>query len=182
MFAASVAAQVPTDTSMLTKSSTAVAVTHRTIDIRVDYDRFTDNLVKLLGRYTSAGADNLLKNPDLATSNYKSMEGEQGLILFGTIQHGNLMNLGGSPRKGKRYYIGNPLVAYQMMSKDFRAGLYAPLSVLIHEPSPGNVRIEYDLPSTLVGQFGNADVNVVGEMLDTKLESLFAKSAQVAAQ
>jgi len=120
----------------LRKGSTAVAVTHRTIDIRVDYDRFTDNLVEASRRYTSAGADNLLKNPDLATSNYKSMEGEQGLILFGTIQHGNLMNLGGSPRKGKRYYIGNPLVAYQMMSKDFRAGLYAPLSVLIPSRRP----------------------------------------------
>jgi hypothetical protein len=41
-----------------------------------------------------------------------------------------------------------------------------------------HVRVEYDKPSSLFGQFGNAKVMEVAVMLDQKLEQLLAKALQ----
>ncbi|HEX7909485.1 MAG TPA: DUF302 domain-containing protein [Paraburkholderia sp.] len=78
-------------------------------------------------------------------------------MIFSTTNHGVLLSLAGAPRHAIRYVIGNLRVALQMTRHDIRAGLYAPLSVLVYEVAPGVVRVEYDQPSTLFGQFGNAD-------------------------
>jgi len=57
-----------------------------------------------------------------------------------------------------------------MTEKDIRAGLYAPLRIYIREDGTDKSVIEYDLPSTLFGQFQNAEVDQVAMMLDQKLE------------
>ena len=63
-----------------------------------------------------------------------------------------------------------------MTQHDIRAGLYAPLRVLIYEDEKGKTCIEYDKPSTLFGEFGNAKVTEVATMLDRKLEQLVAEA------
>jgi uncharacterized protein (DUF302 family) len=73
-----------------------------------------------------------------------------------------------------QYLVGNPLFAIQMTQHDIRAGLYAPLRVLIYEDETGKTFVEYDRPSTLFGQFGNTKVTEVAAMLDRKLEELLA--------
>jgi hypothetical protein len=50
--------------------------------------------------------------------------------------------------------------------------------VLIYENEEGKTIVEYDKPSSLFGQFGNAKVTEVATMLDRKLEKLVAKAAQ----
>jgi uncharacterized protein (DUF302 family) len=65
-----------------------------------------------------------------------------------------------------------------MTQHDIRASLYAPLRVLIYENEEGKTCVEYDKPSALFGQFGNAKVTDVAAMLDQKLESLVAKAIQ----
>jgi uncharacterized protein (DUF302 family) len=57
-----------------------------------------------------------------------------------------------------------------MTQHDIRAGLYAPLRVLLYEDDEGKSCVEYDKPSSLLGQFGNAEVTKVAAMLDRKLE------------
>jgi hypothetical protein len=52
------------------------------------------------------------------------------------------------------------------------------LRVLIYENDQGKTCVEYDRPSSLFGQFGNAKVTVVATMLDQKLEQLVAKAVQ----
>ena len=61
-----------------------------------------------------------------------------------------------------------------MTQHDIRAGLYAPLRVLIYENDDGKTCVEYDRPSSLFGQFGNAKVTDVATMLDRKIEQLVA--------
>jgi uncharacterized protein (DUF302 family) len=63
-----------------------------------------------------------------------------------------------------------------MIQHDIRAGLYAPLRVLIFEDKGGKTCVEYDRPSSLFGQFGNASVTDVANMLDRKLEQLVAEA------
>jgi len=87
-----------------------------------------------------------------------------------TSDHGALLRLAGQKKKAVQYLLGNPLFAVRMTQHDIRAGLYAPLRVLLYEDEEGKTCVEYDRPSSLFGQFGNANVTDVAAMLDRKLE------------
>ena len=90
----------------------------------------------------------------------------------------SILRLAGQKKKAIQYLVGNPLFAMQMTQHDIRASLYAPLRVLIYENELGKTCVEYDRPSSLFGQFGNAKVTDVATMLDLKLEQLVAKAIQ----
>jgi uncharacterized protein (DUF302 family) len=101
-----------------------------------------------------------------------------GFTLFRTNDHGALLRLAGQRKKAVQYLLGNPLSAIQMTQHDVRAGLYAPLRLLIYEDEEGKTCVEYDKPSSLLGQFGNANVTEVAVMIDRKLEQLLADAMQ----
>ena len=61
-----------------------------------------------------------------------------------------------------------------MTQHDLRAGLYAPLRVLLYEDERGRTCLEYDRPSSLFGQFNDDRIAPVAAMLDRKLEALVA--------
>jgi uncharacterized protein (DUF302 family) len=64
-----------------------------------------------------------------------------------------------------------------MTQHDIRAGLYAPLRVLVYADAAGGTCVEYDLPSSLFGQFANVKVDAVAAELDEKLSALVEKSS-----
>ncbi len=109
-----------------------------------------------------------------AKAKIAAMTGPSGFMLFGTNDHGALLRLAGQKRKAIQYVVGNPLFALQMTQRDIRASLYAPLRVLIYENEEGKTCVEYDRPSSLFGQFGNAEITAVAVVLDRKLEALVA--------
>jgi uncharacterized protein (DUF302 family) len=80
--------------------------------------------------------------------------------------------LGEQKRKAVQYVVGNPLFALQMTQHDIRAGLYAPLRVLLYEDEWGKTWLEYDKPSSLFGQFNDDRIASVAGLLDRKLEDL----------
>src|SRR5262245_32746569 len=102
----------------------------------------------------------------------EAMAGPGGFMLFGTNDHGSLLRLAGQRRKAVQYVVGNPLFALQMTQHDIRAGLYAPLRVLLYENEAGQTCVEYDRPSSLFGQFGDDRIAPTAAMLDKKLEVL----------
>jgi uncharacterized protein (DUF302 family) len=59
-----------------------------------------------------------------------------------------------------------------MTQHNIATGLYAPLRVLIYEDDQGKTCLEYDKPSSLLGQFGDDKIAAVANMLDNKLEDL----------
>jgi uncharacterized protein (DUF302 family) len=65
-----------------------------------------------------------------------------------------------------------------MTQHDIRAGLCAPLRVLIYEEEDGKTCLEYDRPSSLFGQFGNDRIGQTAAMLDRKLEALVAAAIE----
>ena len=87
------------------------------------------------------------------------------------------MNIKGISQKARQYVVGNPLYAARMTQHDIRAGLYAPLRVLIYVDTTGATCVEYDLPSSLFGQFENDKVREVAAELDRKLSALIEQSA-----
>ena len=127
-----------------------------------------------LGRFDPDVAKPLIAGGDIeeARAKIEAMAGPSGFLLFGTTDHGALLRIVGQKRKAIQYVVGNPLFALQMTQHDLRAGLYAPLRVLIYEDNRGRTCLEYDKPSSLFGQFQNDRISPTAAMLDTKLEDL----------
>lgn len=94
------------------------------------------------------------------------------LWLFLTRNHGELTAVDGQTSKAMQYEIGNPLTAERMTRHDLAAGLYAPLRVMLYEDKSGKAIFEYDLPSSLFGQFGDERITQVGQELDAELETV----------
>lgn len=166
---------------MTSHSSSTNLVKHEVFDIHVGIDGLTRELDALAGRFDPSAMRDV-NDPEAIRSLISSMEGEQGLMIFAKLDHGFLFNLDGKKRKVFRYLIGNPLIAYSMTKHDVGAALYAPLTVLIYDVSAHTTRVEFDLPSTLFGKFGNSEVTNVGLHLDKKLAALIASAAEKASK
>jgi uncharacterized protein (DUF302 family) len=160
-------------------------VTRITVDhVRVVADKRFDQVVKAieqqLGQFNPEVYKSLNAGEDAekVRAKIEAMVGPSGFMLFRTSDHGALLRVAGQKKKAIQYLVGNPLFAIQMTQHDIRAGLYAPLRVLLYENEEGKTCVEYDKPSSLFGQFGNAKVTDVAAMLDRKLEQLVAKAIQ----
>lgn len=105
------------------------------------------------------------------------LEAAPELSIFLTRDHGALLRLYGRARNAVQYEIGNPLTASTMTRYDLAAALYAPLRVVVYEKDGGGSRIEYDLPSTLFGQFGDERITEVGRGLDVALARALSAAA-----
>lgn len=160
-------------------------VTRITVDhVRVVADKPFEQVVKVfeqqLGQFNPEVYKSLIAGEDAekVRAKIEAMVGPSGFMLFRTSDHGELLRLAGQKKKAIQYLVGNPLFAIQMTQHDIRASLYAPLRVLLYENERGKTCVEYDKPSSLFGQFGNAKVTDVATMLDRKMEQLVAKAIQ----
>jgi uncharacterized protein (DUF302 family) len=100
------------------------------------------------------------------------------LFIFLKRDHGALLQSQGGARNAIQYEIGNPLTASRMTKHKLAAALYAPLRVALYENSNGKPTFEYDKPSTLFGQFGDAEVDKVAHDLDQELEQALRRAAE----
>ena len=117
-------------------------------------------------------------DPEGARARIEAMAGPSGFMLFSTSDHGTLLRIVGQQRKAVQYVIGNPLFAVEMTRHAVGASLYVPLRVLIYEADDGKSCIEYDRPSSLLGQFGDERVVPMAAALDQKLEDLAAAATR----
>lgn len=157
-----------------------ISVTHVVRSLQTSYDAFISRFESQLGRHDISAYSNLLSDPNRVKdveAVLHRQEGANGFMLFSFYDHGALLSIKGSPRKARQYIVGNPLLAAQMTQHDIRAALYAPLRVLVYADDSGGTSVEYDLPSSLFGQFKHDKVNEVAEQLDRKLSDLVAKSS-----
>jgi uncharacterized protein (DUF302 family) len=150
---------------------------HFTIDhIRLVTDKdFTDVtrcFEERLGRFDSTVFQSAPSDPEQTRSRIEATAGSSGFMLFSTTDHGRLLSLFGKEKKAVQDILGNPLIAMQMTRHNLAAGLYAPLRVLIYEDEAGATCLEYDLPSSIFGQFHDDRITSVAKTLDRKLENL----------
>jgi len=157
----------------------SIPVIHITESRKCDFNSFIKRFENQLGRHDISAYQNTLKSPGAAReveAVLKSQEGSSGLMLFSSYDHGELLNIKGAPQKARQYVVGNPLYAVRMTEHDIRAGLYAPLRVLVYVDRPDQVAVDYDLPSSLFGQFDNHTIRDVARDLDRKLSVLIQNS------
>lgn len=157
-----------------------VQVLHESLTVDVAFELFTRCLEESLGRYADSLLEDTRPAPDQVRKRLELAAGEEGLMLFTIRDHGKLLGLCGTPRKAKQFVIGNPLVAITMTLHDVRAGLYAPLRILVYETEEHFTRIDYDLPSSLFSQFANPEITKIALTLDAKLANLIDKARRSA--
>jgi uncharacterized protein (DUF302 family) len=155
-----------------------VMIEHIHVKTEKPFGEVTAALEARMGKFDPAVYEELRSggDPEAVRTRLEGMAGSSGFMLFRTSDHGALLRLAGQTRKAVQYLLGNPLFAVRMTQHDIRAGLYAPLRVLVYEDEGRRTCVEYDRPSSLFGQFGNASVTEVAAMLDRKLEQLVAEA------
>jgi uncharacterized protein (DUF302 family) len=153
-----------------------VTIEHIHVETEKAFGEVTTALEARMGKFDPAVYEELRSgaDPEAVRARLEGMAGPSGFMLFRTSDHGALLRLAGQTRKAVQYLLGNPLFAVRMTQHAIRAGLYAPLRVLVYEDERRKTCVEYDKPSSLFGQFGNAKVTEVAAMLDRKLEQLVA--------
>lgn len=161
-------------------SQSRITVEHVQLTLDKPFEPFTVAFEQQIGRFDPAAYQELEGggDPQATKARLESMVGPSGFMLFRTSNHGLLLRIVGSPRKAMQYLLGNPLFAIEMTRYAIGAALYAPLRVLIYEPEEGKTCVEYDLPSSLFGQFKDAHVDRMAESLDRKLGTLIASAAR----
>jgi uncharacterized protein (DUF302 family) len=155
-----------------------VTIEHVHVETEKPFGEVTAALEARMGKFDPAVYEELRSgaDPEAVRARLEGMAGPSGFMLFRTSDHGALLRLAGQTKKAVQYLLGNPLFAVRMTQYDIRAGLYAPLRALVYEDAAGKTCVEYDRPSSLFGQFGNARVTEVASMLDRKLEQLVAEA------
>jgi uncharacterized protein (DUF302 family) len=159
-------------------NETRFPVTHVRVVTDRPFEEVARGIERQLGRFDPDVYRSLAVGDDPATARaqIEATAGSSGFMLFGKSDHGSLLRIAGQQRKAVQYVVGNPLFAVRMTQHDIRASLYAPLRVLLYQNEEGKTTLEYDRPSSLFGQFGNAEVTTVAAMLDRKVEELAAEA------
>lgn len=157
-----------------------IEVRHISLEVDADFENFTKNLERSLGRFDDSMYKGLETDPAIVRKRLEKAAGEEGLMLFTIREHGKLLSIMGASRKAKQYVLGNPLIAIKMTRHDIRAGLYAPLRMFVYEADDHSTRVEYDQPSSLFGQFNDPEVTAVAQSLDIKLVKVIKKAEMAA--
>ena len=156
-------------------SRRAIEVTHVVIEspkAASDIQASLESLIPPIDEETA-----LLLSDGITDRLKQRLEAAPELSIFLKRDHGMLIGLYGNVRDAVQYEIGNPLTASRMTRYQLAAGLYAPLRVIIYEKSDGGSCIEYDLPSSVFGQFGDDNVTEVARGLDVALARALSAAA-----
>jgi uncharacterized protein (DUF302 family) len=151
--------------------------------VRVRYDSAKSHDELLAALLADVGEQPVQIN-DLATGagNWQTYQekvehhaGPSGFMLFNLIDHGAWITKAGIDRKVMRAIIGNPLIAITMLRHDVKAGLFAPVELLLVDEGEGGSSLTYVKPSSLMVIEPNPELLAAAQKLDAKLAALAEK-------
>lgn len=108
----------------------------------------------------------------------KSLVAKNGMMVMAEVNQGQMLSMAGLSLKATVFLVGNPTVGKQLFEQDQAVGLYVPLRVSVYADANGKTHVEYDRPSSLLGQFKNEQITMVARMLDEKLDGLASMAAK----
>jgi uncharacterized protein (DUF302 family) len=156
-------------------TSTSLPVEHIVIKAMKPYAEVKAGIEKL-GRFDDNMRAMLAKNDiEGLRAAAQRIQGVDGLAIHYIALHGELLALQGERRPLIAYYIGNILSATEMTKVNPAAGLYAPLRVVVYANTEGGTTMEYDRPSSMFGQFKNAEIDTMAQSLDRRLMTFLKK-------
>lgn len=150
------------------------------VRVRYDSDKSYDELLAALladiGKKPVPLDD--LAAADTWASYQKQVEphvGPSGFMLFKLIDHGAWIAKAGIDRKVMRVILGNPLIAITMLRHDVKAGLFAPVELLLADEGDSGSSLTYVKPSSLMVVQPNPELLSAATELDVKLAALASK-------
>lgn len=117
------------------------------------------------------------KSFEAVVDSLKALVAKNGMMVMAEVNQGQMLSMTGLSLKATLFLVGNPTVGKQVFEQDHAAGLYIPLRVFVYEDG-GKTFVSYDKPSSLLGQFKNDKVKMVGDMLDKNIGGLATMAAQ----
>jgi hypothetical protein len=148
-------------------SETAIVVQHVKITLAQSFERARDAFESILPQF-DAGIIVLLRNGEVERARQQLERGPE-LAILQSRDHGSLLQIAGLAHKVLQYDVGNPLTASKMTRHQLAAAMYAPFRIVLYENERGDAVFEYDMPSTLFGQFGDERVTVIALELDAAI-------------
>lgn len=112
------------------------------------------------------------------TDAIKQLVAKNGMMVMAEVDQGKMLSMTGLTLKATLYLVGNPNVGKQLFEQNHAVGLYVPLRVFVYSDDSGKAFIAYDKPSTLLSQYRNDKIAMVGQMLDQKLHDLATMAAK----
>lgn len=118
------------------------------------------------------------KSFDQVNEAVKSLVAKNGMMIMAQVDQGKMLSMTGLKLNATLYLIGNPVVGKQLFEQNHAVGLYVPLRLFVFGDENGKTHLAYDKPSSLLSQFSNGKIDMVGQMLDQKIEGLATMAAQ----
>ena len=169
------AANLHEDKAVTHTQTAPITVTHIRIVSDQPFQDVRRNLEAVLPKLDAAIFRALREGDHSRVDDYEKNGPE--LSIFLEREHGLLLQIWGKPGKVVQYEIGNPATAVKMVRYQLAAALYAPLRVVLYENDEGKGVFEYDKPSSLFGQNGDARILEVAYRLDAAIEKVLLKAA-----
>jgi uncharacterized protein (DUF302 family) len=115
---------------------------------------------------------------DQVTAAVKSLVARNGMMVMAEVDQGKMLSMTGLTLKATLFLVGNPTLGKQLFEQNRGIGLYVPLRMFVYSDEQGKTFVAYDRPSSLLGQFQNEKIGMVGKMLDEKLDGLATMAAK----
>jgi uncharacterized protein (DUF302 family) len=144
----------------------------------LNFDQVMSNLRAHVGVTTVANIVELSTAPGSVEAFEKKVQqyvGDSGFMLFAEMDHGRWIEKFGIKRRLIRWIFGNPLIAITMIRRDYSAGLFVPVELLLAESDDGTgCSVTFVLPSSLIAIGGDSELLAAAQALDAKIEALVA--------
>jgi uncharacterized protein (DUF302 family) len=118
------------------------------------------------------------KSFDQVSEAIKTLAAKNGMMIMAEVNQGKMLSMTGLSLKATLFLVGNPTVGKQLFEQNHGVGLYVPLRIFVYSDESGKTHVSYDKPSSLLAQFHNDKVAMIGRMLDEKLNGLATMAAQ----
>jgi uncharacterized protein (DUF302 family) len=112
------------------------------------------------------------KNFDQTVSAVQSATSQNGLMVMGHLNQGQMLSMTGLQLKGESFLVGNPNVGKKLFTADHAVGLFVPVRIFVYEDTDGHTYVSYAKPSAALGQLKNDQVSMIAQMLDEKIQSI----------
>lgn len=115
---------------------------------------------------------------DQTVDKVRTLVAKNDMMVMGEINQGKMLSMTGLKLNGVSLIVGNPTVGKKVFSSKPAAGLAIPIRLYIFEDSDHRVFISYYKPSEFLSQYHDREIDMVGVMLDRKLEKLTAMASK----
>jgi uncharacterized protein (DUF302 family) len=109
---------------------------------------------------------------DQTVSQVKSATSQNGLMVMGHLNQGQMLSMTGLQLKGESFLVGNPNMGKKLFTADRSVGLFVPVRIFVYEGSDGHTYVSYEKPSAALGQLNNQQVSMMAQMLDKKIDGI----------